>query len=87
MYVSTQVIREGQVHSVLQFSVEILLNGPTDAAFTAANNSLIIPTDTQKNIVYVLAKTTSYGCAEDFAAIVARWDHFANRELLICSLL
>lgn len=64
---------------MLQFCVEILLDGPTDAAFTAANNSLIIPTDTQKNTVYVLAKTTSFGCAEDFAAIVARCDHlFAN---------
>lgn len=66
------------MHSVLQFSVEILLDGPTDAAFTAANNSLNIPTDIQKNTVYVLAKTTSFGCAEDFAAIVARCDQFAN---------
>jgi len=60
------------VHSVLQFNVEILLEGPTDAAFTSADNSLIIPTDTQKNTVYVLAKTTSFACAEDFAVIVAR---------------
>lgn len=59
---------------MLQFSVEILLDGPTDAAFTAANNSLIIPTDTQKNTVYVLAKTTSFDCAEDFAVIVARFE-------------
>lgn len=66
-------MREGHVHSVLQFSVEILLDGPTDAAFTAADNSLIIPTDTQKNTVYVLAKTTSFDCAEEFAVIVARW--------------
>jgi len=68
-----KVIRQGQVHSVLQFNVEILLDGPTDAAFTSADNSLIIPTDTQKNTVYVLAKTTSFTCAEDFAVIVARW--------------
>ncbi|CAM9583158.1 unnamed protein product [Ectocarpus fasciculatus] len=70
----TKVIRRGPVHSVLQFNVEILLEGPTDAAFTAADNSLIIPTDTQKNTVYVLAKTTSFDCAEEFAVIVAR--HF-----------
>lgn len=58
---------------MLQFNVEILLEGPTNAAFTAADNSLIIPTDTQKNTVYVLAKTTSFDCAEQFAIIVARW--------------
>lgn len=71
---NSQVIRQGKLHSVLQFSVEILLDGPTDAAFTGADNSLIIPTDTQKNTVYVLAKSTSFDCAEEFAAIVARSD-------------
>lgn len=70
-----QVIRQGQLHSVIQFNVEILLDGPTDGAFTAADNSLIIPTDTQKNTVYVLAKTTSFDCAEEFGVIVARCVH------------
>lgn len=66
------MVRHGTYHVVLQFSVEILLDGPTDGAFTAADNSLIIPTDTQKNVVYVLGKTTSFDCAEEFAIIVAR---------------
>lgn len=69
-----QVIRNGDKHSVLQFTVEILLDGPTDVdvAFTLGDNSVIIPTDTQKNIIYVLAKTTSFQCAEDFAIICCR---------------
>lgn len=66
------MMRQGQLHSVLQFTVEILLDGPTGPAFTAEDNSLIIPTDTQKNIVYVLAKSTSFSCAEEFAVIVTR---------------
>lgn len=67
-----KVMRRGDLHAVLQFSVDILLDGPTDAAFTAADNSLIIPTDTQKNTVYVLGKTMAFDCAEEFAMIVAR---------------
>lgn len=67
------MIRQRDFHSVLQFSVDILLDGPTDAAFTSGDNSLIVPTDTQKNTVYVLGKTTSFDCAEEFAVIVARW--------------
>lgn len=56
----------------MQFSVEILLDGPTDEAFADGDNSVVIPTDTQKNTIYVLAKTTSFDCAEDFSIIVSR---------------
>lgn len=68
---------------MLQFNVEIMLEGPTNAAFTAADNSLIIPTDTQKNTVYVLAKTTSFDCAEEFAVIVSRWAFLMLLPLLV----
>lgn len=57
---------------MLQFSVEILLDGPTGPAFTAQDNSTVIPTDTQKNAIYVLAKSRSFDCAEAFSVIVVR---------------
>ena len=69
-----KVIRQGQLHSVLQFTVEILLDGPTGPAFTAQDNSTIIATDTQKNTVYILAKNRSFDCAEEFAVIMARYE-------------
>ncbi|CAM9816026.1 unnamed protein product [Choristocarpus tenellus] len=70
----TKVVRRGSVHSVIQFNVEILLDGPMDRAFMSADNSIIIPTDTQKNTVYVVAKQNSFDCAEEFALILTR--HF-----------
>ena len=67
-----KVIRRGQLHSVLQFNVEVLLDGPNGPAFTAQDNSTIIPTDTQKNAIYVLAKSSSFDCAEEFSVVVVR---------------
>ncbi|CAM9497227.1 unnamed protein product [Discosporangium mesarthrocarpum] len=69
-----KVVRRGSVHSVVQFTVEILLDGPMETAFTKGDNSIIIPTDTQKNTVYVVAKNHAFECAEDFALILTR--HF-----------
>ncbi|CAM9472517.1 unnamed protein product, partial [Phaeothamnion confervicola] len=70
----SKVIRNGSRHTLLQFNVTILLEGPMTPAFVNGDNSIIIPTDTQKNTVYVVARKSSFESAEEFALLLAR--HF-----------
>ncbi|KAJ3046204.1 hypothetical protein HDV00_000016 [Rhizophlyctis rosea] len=42
--------------TVQELTVRVLLGGEFEASYTKADNSLVVPTDTVKNTVYILAK-------------------------------
>ena len=67
----TQVLRDGEKHSVVELSVDILLQGHLLESYTAADNSKILPTDTMKNTVYVVARQHPIVSIETFAAQLA----------------
>lgn len=67
----TQVLRDGEKHSVVELSVDILLQGRLLESYTAADNSKILPTDTMKNTVYVVARQHPIVSIETFAAQLA----------------
>jgi urate oxidase len=67
----TQVLREGERHKVVELHVNILFEGDFDASYTAADNSRVLPTDTMKNVVYVIARRHPIGSIERFAADLA----------------
>jgi urate oxidase len=50
-----------------EWSVEVLLRGDFASCFEDGDNSKILPTDTMKNTVYSLARTSQSECMEDFA--------------------
>jgi urate oxidase len=54
-------------HDLCDWTVEILLEGDFESCFVDGNNSKILPTDTMKNTVYSLARSSSAECIEDFA--------------------
>ncbi|CDR37283.1 CYFA0S01e09208g1_1 [Cyberlindnera fabianii] len=62
---------------VIEATVCCLLEGDFDVSYTEADNSPIVPTDTVKNTVLVLAKTTEVWPIERFAAKVAT--HFIEK--------
>jgi urate oxidase len=62
-----KVTREQGVHTVREWSVNVLIEGDYDEAFRTGSNSDILPTDTMKNTVYSLAGRSSATCIEDFA--------------------
>jgi urate oxidase len=70
----TKVIRQGDRHELLEFSVDIQLNGKFSESYTQGDNSSIVATDSMKNTVYVLAKERQFGTAEEFAILLA--EHF-----------
>lgn len=64
----------GTQHEFKEFDVETTIEGDFDRAYTHSDNSNVIPTDTQKNLVYVVAhENTEWRSAEEYAtALVER---------------
>ena len=61
-----KVKRHPDRHDFREWAVEVLLEGDFGSCFVGADNSKILPTDTMKNTVYSLARTTSAECMEEF---------------------
>jgi len=62
-----RVKRGSDTHELCEWSVQVLLEGDFEACFTEGDNSKILPTDTMKNTVYSLARSSRAQCMEDFA--------------------
>ena len=66
-----KVKRDGPLHTVKEWKVEVLLSGDFESCFTVGDNSQILPTDTMKNTVYSRARESKAECMEDFALELA----------------
>jgi urate oxidase len=71
-----KVIRDGARHSIKELDVSVTLKGSFAASYIQGNNSAIVPTDTIKNTVHVLALKHLGQETEEFGAIVA--EHFVK---------
>jgi urate oxidase len=63
----TKVFRDGPVHELAELSVDVELDGDFELAYTAGDNSRVIPTDTMKNTVYAFARELDVRELETFA--------------------
>lgn len=61
-----RVKRQPGRHDFREWTVEILLQGDFESCFVDGDNSKILPTDTMKNTVYSLARTSKADCMEEF---------------------
>jgi urate oxidase len=61
-----KVKRHPDRHDFCEWTIEILLEGDFESCFVDGDNSKILPTDTMKNTVYSLARTSSAECIEEF---------------------
>ena len=84
-----KVIRNGgDHHQYINMTVETKLWGDLSAAYTAGDNSGVLPTDTQKNSVYALAASHPLETIESFAVDLATRfldtaPHLTQAEVLI----
>lgn len=69
----SKIIRHADHHEFRQISVNISLEGDFETAYTQGDNTKILPTDTQKNTVYALAKEHFTGSIEDFGIYLANY--------------
>ncbi|RHZ44606.1 hypothetical protein Glove_718g65 [Diversispora epigaea] len=54
-----KVIRNKNWHEVVELTIHVLLDGDFTTAYTEADNSKVVATDSMKNTVYILAKQSS----------------------------
>jgi urate oxidase len=74
----TKVVRGPHgVHTLVEFSVAILLEGAFDRVYTHGDNAACVPTDTMKNTVYVLARQHDFDSPERFGLILS--GHFVAK--------
>jgi urate oxidase len=71
-----RVVRDGDVHHVKDLNVSVALSGDMTAVHLTGDNSAVLPTDTQKNTVFALAREHGVASAEAFALLLAR--HFVT---------
>ncbi|TFK50264.1 uricase [Heliocybe sulcata] len=55
-----RVVREGSTHHVVEYSVRALVEGDIATSYTEADNSVVVATDSIKNITYYLAKVSPH---------------------------
>lgn len=72
----TKVVRKSNVHELYEIDAKVLLEGDFAAAYTEADNRLVVATDTIKNTVYVVAKENDFNSIEQFASILCK--HFVK---------
>ncbi|REK10947.1 MAG: urate oxidase [Planctomycetota bacterium] len=73
----SRVFRDGPRHEIIETTLSIALEGDFDAAYTQANNAPVVPTDTMKNTVYVLARRHAIRSIEGFGQLLA--GHFLEQ--------
>ncbi|XP_022094694.1 uricase-like [Acanthaster planci] len=69
--------RQGDIHSIKEFTVKTKLGLATRKEYTNSDNSDVIPTDSQKNTVYALAKSKGITTPEQFALDLCQ--HFKGK--------
>jgi urate oxidase len=67
-----RIHREGDRHEVSQLSVKAMIEGDFARAYTHADNSTSVATDTIKNVVNVVARENTGLSAEDFCRVLAK---------------
>ena len=72
-----KILRRDDVHTVKEIDVTALLEGDFASSYTAGDNTNVVPTDTIKNTVNVLAHQHLGEEIERFALILA--EHFLKR--------
>jgi urate oxidase len=65
-------------HEIKDLNVSVALSGDMDDAHISGDNSKVLPTDTQKNTVFVFARKYGIGEIEEFAIILAK--HFVDSQ-------
>jgi urate oxidase len=66
-----KVTRKDHAHDLREWTVQVLLKGDFDSAHLHGDNSKILPTDTMKNTVYSVARSSSATTMEDYAKELA----------------
>lgn len=65
-----KLVRRDDRHDLKEITLEILFRGDFASCYQAGDNSKVLPTDTIKNTVYVLARKHEINAIEEFAQLL-----------------
>jgi urate oxidase len=82
----SKIIRHKDYHEFRQISVNVSLEGDFETVHTLGDNTQVLPTDTQKNTVYALAKEHFVSSIEEFGIYLANHFFSNNPQLLKCKI-
>ncbi|HSJ33854.1 MAG TPA: urate oxidase [Acidimicrobiia bacterium] len=77
----SKVHRGEDLDSFSDLTVQLLLQGEVEAAYRDGDNAGVVPTDTMRNTIYVLAQDHLGPDLEDFGRVLA--DHFMAKDGII----
>jgi urate oxidase len=67
-----RIHRDGDRHDVSQLNVKAMIEGDFARAYTDADNSTSVSTDTIKNVVNIVARENTGLCTEEFCQVLAK---------------
>src|SRR5262249_40619373 len=79
----TKVQRRTDRHDLIDWSIDVRLEGDFAAAFTDGDTRQVVATDTMKNVVYALARDHDLAAPETFGLILGR--HFLDSYAQVTS--
>lgn len=87
-----KVTRKEGVHEVYDWTVKVLLRGDFTSAHTEGDNSRILATDTMKNMVYSVARSSAATSIEEYAkelagVLLAHNPQVSSASVSVCSAL
>jgi urate oxidase len=76
-----KVVREAATHHLHEWNVNVHLTGDFTACFVAGDNTGLLATDTMKNTVYAVARTSTATSLEAFALELAEFLRARNPQI------
>ena len=76
-----KVKRDTPVHEIKEMNINIQLEGDFETVHTEGDNRKVLPTDTMKNTVYVLAKENPVNSIEEFGLALANYFLDNNKQV------
>ncbi|MEM1320575.1 MAG: factor-independent urate hydroxylase [Bacteroidota bacterium] len=76
-----KLIRKDHHHEIVEMKVTVLCEGDFQATYESGDNRAILPADTQKNMIYIFAKTHPLNSIESFALALSA--HFLEENAQI----
>jgi urate oxidase len=67
-----RIHRDGDRHEVSQLNIKVMIEGDFARAYTHADNSTSVSTDTIKNVVNIVARQNTGLSTEDFCQVLAQ---------------
>ena len=67
-----RIHRDGDRHEVSQLNIKAMIEGDFARAYTHADISTSVATDTIKNVINIVARENTGLCAEEFCEVLAK---------------